>query len=320
MTEKQRLLNTLNRCPTDRQPFIIPAGLIAIPLFSTTPERMYDASDIAEMACRVRWLTGAENLALPYTMRVLSGALGGEKDQLEESTPQVNYPLEGIDQWERLKPADPFKDRAVRATIHSIEILSRGHPQVPVVGDVPAPVSLAVGLVSAERVLLSAVKERETLCGFLSFLTDIIEEYASLLVRAGADVVFVKDEFSTLLGKGLFSSISLPHLKRLVEEIQKEVPVILHLCGDVLSVAEPVEKTGAVGLSVDGEVSVEELKRVFPRKVIMGNIHPQTETAEELAEQLKKLLSHRPHILAPSCGLTDRTSLARLAVVKSLFV
>ena len=318
MTEKERLLSTLHGGATDRQPFVIPAGLIAAPLFTSTSLCEQNAHSLAELSCRIRWLTGAENLALPHTMRVLSGALGGEKDQPPNATPVEEYPLEDVDQWKRLEGVDPFADRGVELTVRCIEVLSRSYPQVPVVGDVPAPLSLAVGIVSAEKVLLSAVKDKEALASFLSFLTGIVEEYALRLVRAGADVIFIKDEFSALLGEELFGSISLPPIRRLVAKVQKSVPAILHLCGDVSSIVEPLKRSGISGLSVDAEVSIEELKRALPSIAIMGNICVEGDVESRFTVQVRSLLSERPHIVAPACGLVDRISLERLIVAKTL--
>ncbi len=322
MTEKERLLNTLHGRPVDRAPFVIPAGLVAAPLVGATFCKE-DGSSLAGLSVRMRHVTGAENLALPHTMRVLSSALGGERDQPAGAHPEVDYPLESVCQWRRLADTETFRDRGVVATVECMEILSRGYPDVPVVGDVPAPVSLAVGLVSAEKVLLSAVREKEVLCSFLSFLTDIIEEYALALVEAGADVVFVKDEFSSLLGERLFSAISLPFVHVLAERVQKRVPVILHLCGDVASVVEAAGRSGVRGISVDTGASMVELGRALPGTTLMGGVCVDALSGDEPFRQVESLLaatydSMGAHIVAPSCGLMDRALLERLAIVKSM--
>ncbi len=323
MTEKERLLKTLHRRPVDRAPFVIPAGLVAAPLVGAPSFCKEDASSLAGLSVTMRHVTGAENLALPHTMRVLSSSLGGENDQPGGAHMEVDYPLEGVCQWRRLADTEPFGDRRVVATVECMEILSKGYPEVPVIGDVPAPLSLAVGLVSAEKVLLSAVREKEVLCSFLSFLTDIIEEYALALVEAGADVVFVKDEFSALLGERLFSAISLPFLNALAERVQKRVPVILHLCGEVASVVEAAGRSGVRGLSVDTVVSMAELRGALPETTLMGGVCVKALSGDEPFRQVESLLaatydSMEAHIVAPSCGLMDRASLERLAMVKPM--
>ena len=120
------------------------------------------------------------------------------------------------------------------------------------------------------------------------------------------------------MGRELFSTLYVGHLRRLAHRIQQRVPAILHICGDITDFAGSVKDCGFTGVSVDSLVSLERLRGLMPSTAIMGNLSIEGELSESLAAQLKRLITHRPHIFAPSCGIAEPASLKRLLMAKRI--
>jgi [methyl-Co(III) methanol-specific corrinoid protein]:coenzyme M methyltransferase len=281
-------LRALSRRPVDRQPFIVPGGLISMPLrgmdYST------DASTIAAMSFSLNRYGGVENLGFPYTMRFVSAALGGERDGVTA----VRYPLRVAREYGKLR-------RPVKKDFSlALDVVKRLREKggLPVIADIAAPLSVASSLISGDALLKSALKEPEELDGFLEFLNEVTVEYARWLLGAGADCIFVVDPFSTAstLAGALFERLSVRYINKMLRSIRP--PAIVHVCGPLGGLGAALSRLEADCLSIDCPQQTPWVKSIFPAPVMAQSLEAD--------------------ILSLSCGLDSSVSANALETRKHL--
>ena len=95
-------------------------------------------------------------------------------------------------------------------------------------------------------------------------------------------------------------------------------PSIVHICGDVNRLGTVLQRLSAEAVSVDSAVSIQQLQKLVPGKVTMGNISTYTlERGEpaKLAKVTEQCLKHGVDILAPACGISPKTPIKNILAV-----
>ncbi|MGQ3685248.1 MAG: MtaA/CmuA family methyltransferase [Candidatus Loosdrechtia sp.] len=322
MTEKERLLNVLYGKRVDRPPVICPGGMmtmasreVMIRTDCCWPEVHRDAEKMARLSLAMHNETGIENLGIPFCMTVEAEALGGEVEDGDEITSphMVNYPLSSVREWRNLKELNPHEDGRLPVILACTGIVRKIMPDTAVIGNLVGPLSLASSLIDAALLLKALKKDPEEVHDFLMFLTDNSIRYGEALVKSGADVIMISDPSATgeILGPKMFREFALPYLNRMITCMHAlNKPVIVHICGNVNPIYEPLGLIASECISVDSIVNMRDIKDKLPDKRLMGNVCTgllQNGPSDIIQGVSKRLLNLGVDILAPACGLSAKT-------------
>jgi methanogenic corrinoid protein MtbC1 len=167
------------------------------------------------------------------------------------------------------------------------------------------------GQVAGEQALLRGVVERP---GEARQLLDkslsLAQDYARLLLEAGAEVLWVSDPLAALLPPESFWEFAGEHLARLFA-IKGDQNTALHICGDTSQIVPGMVETGVGGISFDQCLDLLALEDLVPPEVaVMGNLDPvevlELAAPEEVARSAQELvmgLGAAPNFaLCPGCA------------------
>ena len=323
---KERLLSKLRGDSIDRPPVICPGGMLNAAIVEVMehtghklPDGHSDAELMANLARDISHLTGFENFGVPFCMTVEAEALGSSIDLgslicepkiLKERFACVSDALIAL-------PDTAGSNARVAVTASAVHKLSGG--DVPVIGSLTGPISTAASLVDPMTFLKELRKDKENAHRVLASVTDWLISYALILRDSGADVICIADPTATgeILGPRFFEEYAVTYINRLVEAIRSTgTPVIVHICGQLSSVADHVSKLSGNAISTDAMVSLRNLKSKYPNLTTMGNLSTvRLEQGEPdgIIRNTDILLKSGIDILAPACGLGTATPLRNIA-------
>ena len=147
----------------------------------------------------------------------------------------------------------------------------------------------------------------------MSSVADCTIEYLKLQIAAGASAVQLFESWGDVLSPEAYGSQILPHVERIVNEVNPHAPVILYDKGASLhiDVLRPVaERTGAV-LSVDWRIDISKLADLR----IQGNLDPAAleSDAKSVRKETAKILRARAgipgHVFNLGHGITPQAKL-----------
>jgi uroporphyrinogen decarboxylase len=128
----------------------------------------------------------------------------------------------------------------------------RNYPQASIAAEVWGPQDFtSTSMFGMEAYMLNLVDYPEEMQDFLRRWTDYHIEVARRSVAAGADIVFIEDDYGyddkPLMSMRMWKEFTMPHLKRLVDASHEMgVPVCLHSCGFQMSFLDSY-----VGIGID---------------------------------------------------------------------
>ncbi|TFG18360.1 MAG: hypothetical protein EU533_07755, partial [Promethearchaeota archaeon] len=118
---------------------------------------------------------------------------------------------------------------------------------------------------------------------FIERIIPIQKEFAKLQIEAGADIIGAGDSAISQIGPKRYELCCLDATRELFHYIQKDVPVLYHICGDNSTVdkeghdmLELVSSTNAAILDLDYQVDLKAAKEKLQSKnCIRGNTNTQ---------------------------------------------
>lgn len=132
-----------------------------------------------------------------------------------------------------------------------------------------------VGQLTGEQNALRRVREAPAaLAALLVEATAMAEDYARLLLDAGADLLWISDPLAALLPPPDFDGFAGRYLRQLFG-LMSDGQTILHICGETSDLLAPMMATGAGGISFDQCMVLPAVEAQVPRQVAMiGNLDP----------------------------------------------
>ena len=327
---KERLLMKLRGENTDRPPVICPGGMLNAAIVEVMehtghvlPDGHTDAGIMTLLARDISELTGFENYGVPFCMTVEAEALGSSIDLGSISCePKIaKERFASVSEALLSSPIDAGDHERVATIASAVNNLAGG--DVPVIGSITGPVSAAASLVDPMVFFKELHKDKENAHRVLNIVTDWLIDYAVILCDNGADVITIADPTATgeLLGPRYFEEYGLPYINRMVETIQgMATPVIVHICGQISSIAKHVAKIKGDAISTDAVVNLRLLKKEYPHLTTMGNmstIRLEQGTPDGVTRGTDVLLRNGIDIIAPACGLGTATPLKNIAAFTS---
>lgn len=329
MTEKERLQFILNGKTADRPAVICPGGMMSAATtevlrkakgnFHTDPKVM------AETAEEIKTASGFENLGVPFCMTVEAESLGSLVDLGDAVVePRVTEygDQEPAEITNRPLP-DPQKEGRFPVILEAVNLLAGRNKDVPVIGNLTGPVSLATSVIDPMRFFRLMRKNREGVHLLLNYLTEYLIRFARLQIAAGADVIAIADPTATgeILGSLNFREFVSPCLKRLVGEIRTAGSgAIVHICGDAAALLDDLKGIKGAALSFDSLVNMKRAKEKLEGIIVMGNISTQLihqGTPDKIAGAVKHCIVSKVDIVSPACGISLKTPLLNLKTLTS---
>ncbi len=317
--------------PVDRPPIICPGGMMTMAVHeamriseTSWPAAHRDPAAMSALIRATREATGLECLSAPFCMTVEAEAMGCRVDLGDDDVlPHVlEEPVGGPDDFGALLPLDPEKTGRVRTTLDAIKILKGGAGDLPVIGAVVGPFSLAAMLMRAESLMRLLRRNPDAADAMLSITEGAVLDFARMQARAGADCVMIAEPTGTgeVLGNRHFARFVMPRLSRILLALSESgVPAMIHICGD-LRPAYPAIREMSAGLpsplvlSVDSMVAGHAMARELPGVTRVGNVdtHLLAGTDSAKVAEVSRRAAREFNIVSPACGLAPCTPVENL--------
>ncbi len=331
LSEKQRLTNVCKHKETERAPLICPGGMMnavtdemaniaQIPF----PEVHKSGKLMAEMAKQTHDLSGLENYGVPFCMTVEAEAMGATVDfgnSLYEPH-VVHGAIESVKNYKDLKPLSLDSGRC-RAVLEAIEILSSLDTDVPVIGNLTGPVSVAGTTLDCEVLLREIRKDHDLVLEYMHFIAESVARFGKAMVEAGADCICIAEPTGTgeLLGPKNFDEFSVQFLNIVLDEIQAPTSIV-HICGNMNPVIDSIKHIHCDAFSFDAMTSIEKVREAAPEKALMGNVSTfgigKADNVDIVERNTKAALKHGVDIVAPACGIPTVTPLTNLHAMRDV--
>jgi [methyl-Co(III) methanol-specific corrinoid protein]:coenzyme M methyltransferase len=322
----------LNKEKTERPPVICPGGMMNAAIVDvmektghTLPAAHHAGNLMEELAYDVYANTGFENFGIPFCMTIEAEALGSAVDygSLKCEPKIAHEPFPSAGHVDFLPAGSILKNNRAQALINAVYGLSKKHPDIPVIGSLTGPMSLAASIVDPMTFLKDLRKNREASHHILNYVSEQLIDYARLIADNGASVISIADPTATgeILGPKMFEEYAVPYINKIAAAIiAMDVPVIVHICGDVKSVKQHIKNLQGKAISVDAMVNLQTLKQEYSALTTMGNLSTyllEFSEREKVYTATQSLLKHDIDILAPACGLSTSTPLSNITAFTS---
>jgi len=330
MSPKDRLLRVLRREKVDRPPVISPGGMMNAAVVDvmkkeghTFPQAHRDDHLMSELAWDVYENTGFENLGIPFCLTVEAEALGSEVNYGSlECEPKIEK--EKFSSAAKFEPRDGQgleKSERIGTVVQAGYRLSNKYPEIPVIGNLTGPISTAASVVDPMIFLRELRKDKENAHRVVDYVSDLLLEYAGLLLGNGATLITIGDPTATgeILGPRMFEEYAVRYLNKICDGIHTlDAPVIVHICGNIKSVKRYIAQIRSDAVSTDAMVNLQALKREYPQLVTMGNVSTyllQFGTADKVGGRARRLVREGIDIISPACGLSTSTPLENICAM-----
>jgi [methyl-Co(III) methanol-specific corrinoid protein]:coenzyme M methyltransferase len=323
-TLKTRLLAALEGKPVDKVPVcsVTQTGIVELmdEVGAPWPEAHTDPELLAKLAIANYELSGLEAVRVPYCLTVLVEAMGCEINMgTKNRQPSVighPYPksLEGA-----AIPEDLLQRGRIPAVLEAIKIIrEKVGPDVPIIGGMEGPITVASDLVSVKSFMKWSIKKTDLFEQSLDIATEAAIMYANAMVEAGADVISVADPVASpdLMSPASFKQFLQARLQKFSSSVDSVT--VLHICGNVNPILNDMADCGFEGLSVEEKVgSPKKAKEVIgDRARFVGNISsPFTllpGPVDKIKAEAKQALEEGIDVLAPGCGIAPMTPLENI--------
>jgi len=324
MTLKERLLNALEGKKVDKVPVcsVTQTGIVELmdEVGAAWPEAHSDSEKMAKLAIANYELSGLEAVRVPYCLTVLAEAMGCEVNMgTKNRQPSVTahpYPkdLEGMEMPENL-----LDKGRIQAVLGAIKIIrEKVGPEVPVIGGMEGPVTLASDLASVKSFMKWSLKKPELLEQVLDFATEATITYANSMVDAGADIIAIADPVASpdLMSPDSFKTMLQSRLQKFSSSVNSVT--VLHVCGNVNPILDYMADCGFEGLSVEEKIgSAKKAKEILGgRARLVGNISsPFTllpGPVDKIKAEAKQAIADGVDVLAPGCGIAPMTPVSHI--------
>jgi [methyl-Co(III) methanol-specific corrinoid protein]:coenzyme M methyltransferase len=323
-TLKTRLLAALEGKPVDKVPVcsVTQTGIVELmdEVGAPWPESHTNPELLAKLAIANYELSGLEAVRVPYCLTVLVEAMGCEINMgTKNRQPSVighPYPksLEGA-----AIPEDLLQRGRIPAVLEAIKIIrEKVGPDVPIIGGMEGPITVASDLVSVKSFMKWSIKKTDLFEQSLDIATEAAIMYANAMVEAGADVISVADPVASpdLMSPASFKQFLQARLQKFSSSVDSIT--VLHICGNVNPILNDMADCGFEGLSVEEKVgSPKKAKEVIgDRARFVGNISsPFTllpGPVDKIKAEAKQALEEGVDVLAPGCGIAPMTPLENI--------
>lgn len=200
-------------------------------------------------------------------------------DFIKGEGPQIERPIQGADDIERLRLFEPrealgYVLKAVR------QIQGELRERVPLIGFAGAPFTLASYAIEGghsnnfartKSLMYGQPEAWHKLCEKLS---RVVADYLVAQIEAGVDVVQVFDSWVGALDASDYREFAMPHTRAIFEAVGTRVPTI-HFGTGTSTILEELRDAGGDVIGVDWRIPIDEAwDRIGKNHAVQGNLDP----------------------------------------------
>ncbi len=250
----------------------------------------------------------------------MAEALGCEVDYPVDEPPRVVKPvLVRLDEITSLPDVDPSKDGHLPELLDAIHLVRRGiSNRACIIGEADqAPFSLAALLFGIENWLVALMDPRQhkAIYSLLEYCYRQVLCYSLALAKAGADFIEIGDSLAgpDVCSPRIYREFAWPYEKRLAAELsERNIRLILHICGNATSIISDMAATGVAMLEIDYKIDPIRCRDATQdRCTLVGTIDPSgimtMGSPEQVMEYSRRAIytlgKQGRFILSPGCSL-----------------
>jgi MtaA/CmuA family methyltransferase len=327
MNKKQRLLLSLAGNGQGGLPVICPGGMMSMVCREISETNRFNWSEaharpeiMARAAMDMAENTGFENLGVPFCVTVEAEAIGGIVDFGDATIEPriVNYVLTSSSDLGKLKINQHNRKSRIPVVLEAISILKEQKEDIPIIGNLTGPVSLATSLMDPNLFLRYLIKDKSLVKEIMDYSTEVIASFGEAQAKAGADVISIGDPTASgeILGPEFFNEFVAPSLNEIIKRIKRQkARTILHICGNIESILGLLRSTDADALSFDASISIKTVRSKVGNWALMGNISTFLLAGgppESIIKTTQRVVEDGIDIVSPACGLGTGTPLGNV--------
>ncbi|HJP18467.1 MAG TPA: uroporphyrinogen decarboxylase [Nitrospinota bacterium] len=193
--------------------------------------------------------------------------------------------------------------------------------KVPLIGFSGAPFTLASYIIEggSSKNYIHAKKmmynEPETWNRLMGKISDVIINYLLAQIKAGAETVQLFDSWVGCLSTEDYRQYVLPHSKKIIENIKKEINIpVIHFGTNTTTLLQSMKEAGGDVIGLDWRINLDEgWKKIGFDKAVQGNLDPLVllSNPAEIEKRVKDILKRadgRPgHIFNLGHGILPQT-------------
>jgi uroporphyrinogen decarboxylase len=192
----------------------------------------------------------------------------------------------------------------------------------PIFGGIIGPYSLAGRLYDITEMMTAILIEPEGAHELLRICTSFLKEYALAFKNAGCNGIVIAEPAAGLLADYQCEEFSSLYVKQIVDFVQDDnFMVVLHNCGNTVSLVESMLGTGATGFHFGNAVDMLEiLPQVPSERLVFGNLDPagiiKNGTPEIIKAKTRELLTrtakYSNFVISSGCDIPPETTIENI--------
>lgn len=326
MTSKERVFAAMNGEDFDVFPAITPTSVATLEAMhlsnSFFPSAHTNPQEMAALAAIGHDIFGFDSVAPYFSVHLEASALGAKVEFSDAaSTPYVtSKPMKHIDDFK--VPPSFLAKQEFQALLRAIEILKHSYKQeVPIIGKVIGPWTLAYNLYGVENLILDTILEPEKTHQLIAELMQIPIAFAMAQFNAGADMVtWAEHATSDLVSPQIYEQFLAPIHKQAASILQRQGPIILHVCGEVMDRLHTFASTGIKMFHIDSRNPIEEAVQIAGSNLLLtGAINNPITLAQgnpaTVSQEVIRCLKAGIRLISPECAIPTNISSENLKAV-----
>jgi uroporphyrinogen decarboxylase len=205
--------------------------------------------------------------------------LGLDFDFVKGEGPSIHYPIRSASDVDRLRHFDPREDLA--HVLETVRLLREElRDRVPLIGFGGAPFTLAAyaieggpttTFIRTKQFMYAQPQAWHRLCARFA---DVIADYMTAQVAAGAQAIQIFDSWAGALGRGDYREFALPHTRRIFERLGATGVPLIHFGVGAAAILEDLAEAGGDVIGIDWRQPLDEAWSRLPGRAVQGNLEP----------------------------------------------
>lgn len=207
--------------------------------------------------------------------------------------------------------------------IKAASLVARSVKGKPVFGGTIGPFSLAGRLFDITEIMTFILMDPDAAHQLISKCTDFLIQYISAYKKNGASGIIIAEPAAGLLSPDDCNEFSSTYIKKIVEAVQNEsFMVILHNCGNTVSLVPSMVSTGCLGLHFGNAVQMKDILPQIPGDILaFGNLDPAgvflmsgaATVKAKTREMLEACKAYKNYIPSSGCDVPPGTPLENIS-------
>ena len=252
--------------------------------------------------------------------------MGVEFEFAKGEGPVFHHPVREMKDIEKLRVIEPEEE--ISFLIKAIQIVRKElEGKLPLIGFSGAPFTLASYIIegghSKNYVLTKGLmyQNRPAWDALMEKISEVLIRYINAQIRAGAQAIQLFDSWVGSLSPADYEKYVLPYSKKVIEGINKAVPLI-HFATTSSTLLEKMKQAGGAVIGVDWRVNLGEAwARLGYDVAIQGNLDPVIllSSPDLIEKEVKRILNeagNRPgHVFNLGHGILPNTPVDHVAAL-----